>query len=657
MRLNRGTRKGGVMAGGGGAGLDQFTISRMVRGVVGAFVPLFISLQTGDIKQGLWVFMGVLLLLQGEKAVPYPARMRYALTTSAIGMVGFLIGALVPGAGVSTIRDVILVLAMGVVSFAAGFMNGFGPAWSSGTLTLLMLASTSMDNDVVATHFTSALWFLVGVAVYEAMLLIEWAIMKDAPERAALVGCLEALHSYAQAVEHATRKGPTSPVDPLPISPTLADPVTKSRREAYQACVDGRRNLAASRWQVEGNEIIDSVGRRIARVTSARFLPEGLRGTDPAQVADAALDQTELVRNRKALPEPPVNQRPRIEFRARALWEYITHPEHDAVMQGVRLSLCMMTAVAVHRFVGTPHSYWIVVAVAMIAKPDYGSVYARAIQRSIGVLGGVAIGWAIFHFVPKGWPQAIVIIVLMAISPLARRKGYTVQAMIFTPLMLVFTNLILPGGTSVDYGPERLLATAIGAAIVVVVGYGIWPRSRERRILPLAKSARVELTHMLEVESSLSEAAPTEDDPSQLLDLPQNHDEHRLMKRRQDARAAEAALRTQLARSLTEPAPVATQAAMWTPASATLERLVDLATAAEWLPGSDAKSSSLERAAAAAAPAESKDPVPGNRPVTPLPAAPDEAQAELLRGIVVLASSLDTLTPLPHQVETAVRYG
>ena len=239
MRLNRGTRKGGVMAG-GGAGLDQFTISRMVRGVVGAFVPLFISLQTGDIKQGLWVFMGVLLLLQGEKAVPYPARMRYALTTSAIGMVGFLIGALVPGAGVSTIRDVILVLAMGVVSFAAGFMNGFGPAWSSGTLTLLMLASTSMDNDVVATHFTSALWFLVGVAVYEAMLLIEWAIMKDAPERAALVGCLEALHSYAQAVEHATRKGPTSPVDPLPISPTLdevsARGISGMRRWSSQSC-------------------------------------------------------------------------------------------------------------------------------------------------------------------------------------------------------------------------------------------------------------------------------------------------------------------------------------------------------------------------------------------------------------------------------------
>ena len=504
------------MGGDLGTGLDQFTISRMIRGVVGAFIPLFISLQTGDIKQGLWVFIAVLLLLQGEKAAPYAVRMRYGLTTSAIGMVGFLIGALVPGSGVSPIRDVILVLAMGLVSFAAGFMNGFGPAWSSGTLSLLMLAATSMDNDVVATHLTSALWFLVGVAIYEAMLLIEWAIMKDAPERAALVGCLTALHGYADAVESATRNGPTSPVAPLPISPTLADPVTKARRGVYQVCIDGRRNIKGSRWQGQGNKIIDTVGRRVARVTSARFLPAGLSGTSPARVADASLEQIALVRNKQALPQPPASDRPPVHIRVRALWRYITHPEHDHVMQGVRLALCMMTAVAVHRFIGTPHSYWIVVAVAMIAKPDYGSVYSRAIQRSIGALGGVAIGWAIFHFVPKGWPQAVAILVLMAISPLARRRGYTVQAMIFTPLMLVFTNLILPGGTSVDYGPERLLATAIAAAIVVVVGYAIWPKSRERRIVPLAEAARVELARMLHVESSLSHAEPIEADPSTL---------------------------------------------------------------------------------------------------------------------------------------------
>lgn len=611
---------------------NEFTVSRIIRGVIGALVPLFISLQLGHLKQGLWVFMGVLLLLQGERAIPYLARIRYSLATAGIGLIGFAIGAIVPGSGKSPVRDLILVLSMGLVSFCAGYMSGFSQAWCSGTLTLLMLASTSMDNDAVSSQMNAALWFLAGVALYEVMVLIEWLLLRDLPERQALSSSYGALGRYALAVQKATAAGPTSPLAPLPISPTIADPVTEARREVYQTCVEGRKNTKASPWHAEAERILTHIGNQTAKLTAARFLPRSLSGVDVGGISARAQAGDARICDPRQAPQP-AERTPSTSAHWRDFVRYITHPSHDAVMQGVRLALCMMTAVVVHRFVGTPHSYWIVVAVAMIAKPDYGSVYSRAIQRSIGAVGGVGIGWAIFQFIPKGWGQAVAIMVLMALLPLVKRWGYTAQAVVFTPLMLVFTNLILPGGTSVDYGPERLAATAIGAAIVIIMGYAIWPRSREGRIIPLAREGRVRVSAMLEGEKNGEDPGPL----------------------RSAARKAEAALRGQLARSLTEPSAVATQAAMWTPTAATLERLVDLATAAEVLTQGPAVSASLARAAEAAKPTETRNPVPHNRPVEPLPPAATEPEAELLRAIVVLASSLDTLTPPPDQVESALQ--
>ena len=649
---------------------DEYTASRVIRGAVGAFIPLAISLETGHLSQGLWVFMGVLLLLQVEKPLPYLARIRYALTTATIGIFGFVIGALVPGSGVSTVRDIILILAMGLVSFAVGYMSGFDMAWSSGAATLLMLASTSMDNDAVETHWNAALWFALGVGIYIAMLVIEWLLLRDAPERQAMGEALSALERYADAVEEATADGPTSPLAPLPISPTLADPVTKARREVYAATTQARKLTSVSRWGKKAAVMLDAVGMETAKVTSARFLPANLSATSPKQIAQNARAEEILVASRKKLPAPPASDAPKVEFRARQIWEFILHPKKDNVMGALRLSLAMATAVAVHRVVGTPHSYWIVVTVALIMRTNAGSAYARALERTLGAIGGLGIGWAVFQFVPKGWPQAIAIIVLMAITPLLKRDVPVTQQATFTALILVFTNLILPGSVSVNYGPERLEATAIGAAIVVLIGYAIWPKSREGRIIPLAKTARKKVAKMLRFESGISaepldegdEPVATDQQPPPLWPdddayktLLTEDPPDELTTLRQEARRAESALRHQLARGLTEPSIVSAQAAMWTPSSAALERLVDLATAAEWLPASDSKSSALARAAEAVHPGPVKNPVPHNRPVAKLPAAPSEAEAELLRSMVVLASSLETLTPPGHLAKAALK--
>lgn len=538
-------------------------------------------------------------------------------------------------------------------------------------MLMLLNAGTSMDDDAVETHWNSALWYLVGVALYLALLAIEWALRRDWPERLALRRTELALVAYARAVEAA--ENPARPLAALPYSPTTADPVTTARRRIFDTIALARTVLGSSRWRRRGLALLAQAEDTTAHVTAVRFLGRcgtgsggtgsgggtGLLGTGErpgplVQIAEGAADRARTL-TRSMLPAPtqpgaptkpdtlPLAATAPAAQSQRPLWHRLRHPGHDALMQGVRLAACLAAAGWVHVLLGTPHSYWVVVAVALIMKPDVGSVYARALQRSLGVIGGVGVGWLIFELVPKGWWHVVVIALLTALMPWAKGRGYIWQAVIFTPVVLVFTNLVLPGTAPDDYGPERLEATALGAAIVVVLGFAIWPRSRHHRIGTLATAARTRLAALAQQEGD--DAAATH-------------------AARVASEQATRALRDQLARGLSEPASIAVQAAAWTPSAAVLERLVELTTAVQRLPRSAERDEALtglarlvtpsgaEAPESSAASEPAPVPAPGAasaegwlRPTASVTPRPEDPARSVLRALGVLGSMLETIEP------------
>ena len=46
-------------------------------------------------------------------------------------------------------------------------------------------------------------------------------------------------------------------------------------------------------------------------------------------------------------------------------------------------------------------SYWVVLTVAIVLKPDFGPVFGRALQRGIGTIIGAVAGALILAFVPS----------------------------------------------------------------------------------------------------------------------------------------------------------------------------------------------------------------------------------------------------------------
>jgi uncharacterized membrane protein YccC len=53
---------------------------------------------------------------------------------------------------------------------------------------------------------------------------------------------------------------------------------------------------------------------------------------------------------------------------------------------------CMGVAGVVSEVLPLQRSYWVPLTVAIVLKPDYGSVFARAVQRGIGTMVGAVVG-------------------------------------------------------------------------------------------------------------------------------------------------------------------------------------------------------------------------------------------------------------------------
>lgn len=146
-----------------------------------------------------------------------------------------------------------------------------------------------------------------------------------------------------------------------------------------------------------------------------------------------------------------------------------------------RLALCTGVAVALVSVAGVPHSYWVPMTVTFVLKPDFGSVFGRAVLRAAGTLAGVAVGGALLLLVPRGWPTVPVVFVLAALARIGLDRSNAMTTTAITPLILILVESAVPAPLG-DVLPARLLDTLMGCGIVLVAGYALWPGSWRVRV-------------------------------------------------------------------------------------------------------------------------------------------------------------------------------
>ena len=225
----------------------------------------------------------------------------------------------------------------------------------------------------------------------------------------------------------------------------------------------------------------------------------------------------------------------------------------------LRLMVCMGVAGFVSEVLPLQRSYWVPLTVAIVLKPDYGSVFARTLQRAIGTVVGAVAGVVLLVLVHGTW-LLIPFAVLAALLPYGRSRNYGLLATFLTPLVVVLIDLLTPAGWRL--AEDRLIDTLIGCAIVLVVGYAPWPMSWYAH-LPQQFAQTV-----LDVCRYMEEAlAPTPASPAAQSRM-----------RRSTYRAL-ADLRTEFQRTMSEPPSISRRATAWWPAVVALEQVMDAVTA------------------------------------------------------------------------------
>ena len=135
--------------------------------------------------------------------------------------------------------------------------------------------------------------------------------------------------------------------------------------------------------------------------------------------------------------------------------------------------ICTGVAAVFSEVLPIQRSYWVVLTVAIILKPDYGSVFSRAVQRGAGTIIGAVLGAVIIALVPYGPWLLVPFGVLAALLPYGKSRSFGLTATFLTPFVVLLIDLLSPGGWRL--AEERLIDTLIGCAIVLLIGYAPWP--------------------------------------------------------------------------------------------------------------------------------------------------------------------------------------
>ncbi|HIB38272.1 FUSC family protein [Mesonia sp.] len=139
----------------------------------------------------------------------------------------------------------------------------------------------------------------------------------------------------------------------------------------------------------------------------------------------------------------------------------------------LRLSILMIVGILIGHFFHLQNSYWILLTIVVIMRPNYGLTKERSKQRIIGTVIGGILALGIVLLIENQWVYVVcgVISLILAFSML--QKNY-VGAATFITLMVVFLYaLIQPNAINVVQ--FRIIDTIIGAVLAIIGNKFILP--------------------------------------------------------------------------------------------------------------------------------------------------------------------------------------
>ncbi|SEQ09230.1 FUSC family protein [Microlunatus flavus] len=539
----------------------------MVRSMLTVPVVLGAGLLAGQPGLAVFAGMGGMVGSFGDNGGSFRARSRRVLLGGLGGLVGLLAGRYVE-VGVAA------VLAFAVLGALSALISSLSSNLSFASLQLLVYAAVAAAlPQGVGVHLIAAAYAL-GLAW---SLVLSWVQTRlDPPvnqpratEVSVLRGVAEELRRPAErpdaAAVHDRRAALTRQLSSAYDEVVTARSTSAGRRDDLRrlasaltasfslvtAVFDLRLRTQAQQPEAAAlvDRLADLVGQRRDREVRAQLdaLEDdvGRAAADDEEARPVLTTLTQVVRTVEGRADSSSGS-------DRPSWASFV-PGRKAWTFAVRLAVTMAVAETVRLLVPLEKPYWIVLTAALVLKPDLGSIFARGVQRTLGTLVGVLLGVAVVAVVPHGGWLLVPMALLAFAFPYGRNLNYGLLSTFITPLVL----LLIDFGTRVDgrTAVDRLIDTAIGAGIVLVVGYLCWPGTWRPRLGE----------HVAAGAEALAAYARVAFGADRSLVGPA----------RRQAYGAMSDVRSELQSTLAEPPPLSRQAAAWWPMIAQLEKTTD----------------------------------------------------------------------------------
>ncbi len=166
----------------------------------------------------------------------------------------------------------------------------------------------------------------------------------------------------------------------------------------------------------------------------------------------------------------------------REAWERIAielTPHSSRFRHALRLAIALMVGYGILHLVHLRHGYWILLTTLLVCQPSYGATRMRMLQRVLGTVIGVVIGWATLRLLPATPWQLLLIVLSGVVFFAARLRRYATATAAITLFVVLCFN---QAGNGYDVMCPRLLDTLIGAAIAALSIYLILPDWQGRQL-------------------------------------------------------------------------------------------------------------------------------------------------------------------------------
>lgn len=223
----------------------------------------------------------------------------------------------------------------------------------------------------------------------------------------------------------------------------------------------------------------------------------------------------------------------------REAWERISiqlTPRSSRFRHAVRLALALAAGYVMLHVTHLRYGYWILLTTLLVCQPSYGATLARMLQRVLGTVLGVLLGWTTLRLLPATPWQWSLVALSGVLFFAARLRRYTMATAAITVFVVLCFNQVGSGYLALW---PRLLDTLIGAAIAALAIYFVLPDWQGRRLDQiLANTLRGDARYLQHIIA-------------QYVDGKRDDLAYRIVRR--DAHNADAALSGLLANMLREP--------------------------------------------------------------------------------------------------------